>query len=236
MSELEHQAVRPKRYLIGRVVVTVIRALAHMLFKLTIKGADKIPRTGPVAMIGNHVNFADPALAYIINRRYVKGLTAAETYHRFLYNFLAWSVDAIPVERGTPDREAIRACIDALRAGMALYIAPEGTRSNTGRLQRGLAGVTLILLKAGTHIPIYPIAYIGLEHFWPNAKKLRRTAVRIVVGEPFYLDPPEGHVKQEVREAMTAEMMGQIAALLPEENRGLYADQVGWTPRYLRFA
>jgi hypothetical protein len=30
-------------------------------------------------------------------------------------------------------------------------------------------------------------------------------------------------------------MMGQIAALLPPERRGLYADQVGKTPQYLRF-
>jgi hypothetical protein len=30
-------------------------------------------------------------------------------------------------------------------------------------------------------------------------------------------------------------MMAQIAALLPPENRGVYADQVGVAPQYLRF-
>jgi 1-acyl-sn-glycerol-3-phosphate acyltransferase len=235
MSAPKQLAVRPKRYIIGRIVVAIVRVIAHIIFKLKIEGAKKLPRTGPVVMIGNHVNFADPALGVIINRRYVKGLTAIETYSRFLFNFMAWSVDAIAVERGTPDRGAIRACIEALQAGWALYIAPEGTRSNHGKLQRGLAGMTLILLKAGTHIPVYPIGYIGLEHFWAHAKRLRRTPVRIVVGDPFYLAPPEGRVRQPVREAITTEMMGQIAELLPEENRGVYADQVGITPKYLRF-
>ena len=116
-----------------------------------------------------------------------------------------------------------------------LYVAPEGTRSGHGRLQEGKAGVTLILLRAGTHIPIYPIAYIGLVPFWSNLKRLRRTPVRVVMGEPFYLSPPEGHVRRQVRDQMTAEMMGQIAALMPPEDRGVYADQVGKTPQYLSF-
>jgi 1-acyl-sn-glycerol-3-phosphate acyltransferase len=220
---------------LGRIVVGAVRVIAHIIFKLTIEGADKLPRSGPIVMIGNHINFADPALGSIITRRYVKGLTAIETYSRFLFSFMAWSVDAIPVERGTPDRSAIRACIEALHAGWALYIAPEGTRSNHGRLQRGLAGTTLILLKAGTHIPVYPIGYIGLEHFWSNAKRLRRTPVRIVVGDPFTLAPPEGRVRQQVREAITTEMMAQIASLLPEKNWGVYAGEVGKKPQYLRF-
>jgi 1-acyl-sn-glycerol-3-phosphate acyltransferase len=235
MSRSKQSAVRPKRYLLGRIVVSVVRVIAKTIFKLQVEGAETLPRTGPVVLIGNHVNFADPALGVIINRRYVKGLTAIETYSRFLFRFMAWSVDAIPIERGTPDRSAIRACIEALQNGWALYIAPEGTRSNHGRLQRGLSGITLILLKAGTHIPIYPIGYIGLEHFWSHARRLRRTPVRIVVGKPFTIDPPEGRVRQNVREAITTEMMGQIAALLPKENWGVYADQVGKPAQYLCF-
>lgn len=226
--------MKPKRYLWGRFVTEVVRVLARLLLKLEVQGAERIPRDGPIVMIGNHVNFVDPVLPYLIAPRYVKGMTAVETYHRFLYNFMAWSVDAIPVVRGTPDLSAIRACGEALKNGWALYIAPEGTRSHHGHMQKGHAGVVLIMLRAGTHIPIYPMAYAGLEHFWPNLKRLRRTPVRMTVGQPFYLAPPSSHVRQEVREEIIAEMMGQIAALLPPENRGIYADQVGQEPRYLR--
>jgi 1-acyl-sn-glycerol-3-phosphate acyltransferase len=207
-----------------------------MLLKLEIEGIERVPLTGPVLLIGNHVNFIDPALAYIYHRRYVKGMTAVETRRRFLFNFFAWGVDAIYVERGTPDRHALKACIEALDAGWLLYIAPEGTRSNDGRLQRGLSGMTLVLLRAGTHIPVYPMAFIGLEHFWPSIKRLRRTPVRVVVGRPFTVALPDGRAGHAVREQITAEMMGQIAALLPPENRGLYAEQATETPQYLRFA
>ncbi|MBN1934077.1 MAG: 1-acyl-sn-glycerol-3-phosphate acyltransferase [Anaerolineae bacterium] len=227
--------MKPKRYLLGRVVVFFVRVLAHMLMKIKVEGAVNFPKTGPLVMLGNHINFLDPVLPYAIARRYVKGMTAVETYRRFFFNFLAWSVDAIPVERGTPDLSAIRACVEALEAGWALYIAPEGTRSGHGRLQRGYAGVTLILLRAGEGVPIYPMGFAGVEHFWPNIKRLRRTPVCVRIGQPFYLAPPEGRIRQPERDQIMAEIMGQIAALLPPENRGLYADQVGQKPQYLRF-
>ena len=130
---------------------------------------------------------------------------------------------------------AIRACIDALKAGWPLYIAPEGTRSHHGRLQEAHAGVVLVLLRAGAHIPVYPIVYIGLEHFWPTFKRLRRTPVRVVVGQPFYLSLPQKRVRQAEREQIVTEMMGQIAALLPPESRGVYRSEVGKPPQYLSF-
>ncbi|MBN1643026.1 MAG: 1-acyl-sn-glycerol-3-phosphate acyltransferase [Anaerolineae bacterium] len=228
--------MKPRRYWAWRIAHWLMRIITNLILKLDTSGVGRIPPTGPVALIGNHTNFIDPVLAYTVHDRYVKGMTASETYHRFLFNILAWAVDAIPVDRGTPDREAIRACIEALHNGWALYIAPEGTRSGHGRLQEGKAGVTFILLQAGTQIPIYPIAFIGLWDFWPNIKRLRRTPTRVVMGKPFYLAPPPGRVRAQVRDQITTEMMGQIAALMPPDHRGLYADQVGVAPQYLRFA
>jgi len=227
---------KPKRYWLFLLLTRTLRVVVRMLFKLEVEGVERIPRTGPVLLIGNHVNFVDAALGYIFSRRYVKGMTAIETRGRLLFNFFAWAVDAIYVERGTPDRRALQACVDALRAGWVLYLAPEGTRSHDGRLTKGYAGMVLVLLHAGTHIPVLPIAYIGLEHFWTSIRRLRRTPARMVVGEPFYISPPQGRAGREVREQIAAEMMSQIAAMLPPENRGLYADQATQEPQYLRFA
>jgi 1-acyl-sn-glycerol-3-phosphate acyltransferase len=227
--------MKPKRYWAWFIAHRLLRFVAGIICKVDVSEVTPIPSTGPVVTLCNHVNFIDPVLALTIRDRYIRGMTAVETYRRFLFNVVAWAAEAIPVERGTPDRSAIRACVETLDNGWGLYVAPEGTRSHHGRLQEGKAGVTLILLRAGTHIPIYPIAIAGAEHFWSNFKRLRRTPVRIVSGKPFYLAPPSGRVSREVREQMVAEMMGQIAALLPPENRGVYADQVGKIPQYLDF-
>jgi len=233
MADVQGNAVRPKRYWLGRIVVAWLRCMARVLLKLRVEGVERVPATGPVLLIANHVNFMDPVLAYTAHRRYIRGMTKDGTFRQFFFGFLAWSVDAIPVARGTPDLKAIRACVKTLEAGWALYIAPEGTRSGDGRLQQAHAGVVVVLSRAGRQIPVFPVAYIGLEHFWPTFRKLRRTPVRIVVGEPFYVSWPEGDVHQAEREQILSEMMGAIAVLLPPENRGWYADQVGRPLRYL---
>jgi 1-acyl-sn-glycerol-3-phosphate acyltransferase len=212
-----------------------MRLVMRLLLKLDLSSVTRIPDEGAVALVGNHTNFIDPVLAYTIHDRYVKGMTASETYRRPVFNLFAWAVEAIPVERGTPDREAIRACVEALERGQALYIAPEGTRSHDGRLQEGKAGVTVILLRAGTDIPVYPVGFVGLEDFWPNIKRLRRTPTRVVMGPPFWLDPPQSRVRREVRDQMIDEIMIQIARLLPPQNHGLYAGRLDEKPQYLRF-
>jgi 1-acyl-sn-glycerol-3-phosphate acyltransferase len=227
--------MRPKRYWAWRIAHTSMRVILRLLLKLDLSAVRRIPDQGAVALVGNHTNFIDPVLAYTIHDRYVKGMTATETYRRPIFNLFAWAAEAIPVERGTPDRQAIRACVQALEHGQALYVAPEGTRSHDGRLQEGKAGVTLILLHAGVHIPIYPVGFIGLEDFWPNLKRLRRTPTRVVMGDPFWLDPPDGRVRREVRDQMIDEIMIQIARLLPPENHGIYAGRVDEEPQYLRF-
>jgi len=100
---------RPRRYRIGRIVVGILRIVIRLLLKLDVRGAERVPTSGPVVLVGNHINFLDPVLAYTIPRRYVKGMTAIETYRKPFFRFLAWSVDAIPVERGTPDLSDRRA-------------------------------------------------------------------------------------------------------------------------------
>ena len=46
----------------------------------------------------------------------------------------------------------------------------------------------------------------------------------IKVGEPFRLDPKGLPLSRDVRQQMTDEIMYEIARLLPEQNRGVYAD------------
>ncbi len=216
------------------IIAFFLRLLGSIFLRLKVEGLDSIPRTGAIILVGNHVNSFDPLLAYALAPRYVKGLTAAKNFRNPLYRVLAWIVDAIPVVRGTPDLSALAACIEALKIGQALYVAPEGTRSWDGKLQKGKAGITLILSRAGTHIPIYPVVFSGLEHIMDKLKRLRRPPVHIVVGKPFVVSTPRGKLRK-VREQVVDEIMEQIAALLPPQNRGVYADQVGHEPQYLEF-
>ena len=128
---------------------------------------------------------------------------------------------------------AIRAGLTALAEERMLTVAPEGTRTGNGRLRQGHPGIVIMALKSGA--PILPIAYWGHEMFWPNFKRLRRTEFNLRVGRPFILNPGDQRVTKQIRQQMADEIMFQIAALLPEEYRGHYADHSTATDTYLRF-
>ena len=74
-------------------------------------------------------------------------------------------------------------------------------------------------------VPILPVAITGTEQIKRNLPRLRRTDVRVVIGEPFRL-PNTGRVRGQELHEYTDLIMRRIAELLPEEYRGVYADRV----------
>jgi hypothetical protein len=56
-----------------------------------------------------------------------------------------------------------------------------------------------------------------------------------MVGKPFRVDPGGSKVTRSVRQQMIDEVMFQMAALLPPQYRGVYADPAGATHRYIVF-
>jgi 1-acyl-sn-glycerol-3-phosphate acyltransferase len=139
---------------------------------------------------------------------------------------------AIPLWRGEVDMTAIRRGLAVLEAGHILAVAPEGTRSGHGRLQRGHPGVVMLALRSGA--PLLPLVYYGGESFGRNVTRLQRTDFHIVAGNLFCLSVG-GKVSREARQQMPDEIMYQLAALLPPAYRGYYSNLAAATETYLRF-
>jgi len=128
------------------------------------------------------------------------------------------------IRRGEIDRTALRRCLEALRAGDVLGLAPEGTRSRSGVLQRGKPGIAYLAYK--TDVPILPVAIWGLETWGKSWRRLRRPHVHVVVGKPFRLPRLEGKPRSKDLQVLADQVMYRIAALLPEKYRGVYAGEV----------
>ena len=148
---------------------------------------------------------------------------AAEKWekHWFLGPFFR-SLDAIFVRRGEVDRKALRQALGVLRGGGVLGLAPEGTRSKTGALQRGRSGAAYMAYRAG--VPLLPVVTTGQKQVFASLRRLRRARVRVVYGPPF--DPPPVEGKASAREVhdFSQEIMYRLAAMLPPEYRGVYQD------------
>jgi 1-acyl-sn-glycerol-3-phosphate acyltransferase len=206
---------------------------ASLVCRLDVAQLDRIPQRGPLLLVANHINFLEIPVIYTrVGARPVRVMVKAETFDSPLMRALFDRSLTIPVRRGEADTTALRRSAEALQAGNILAVAPEGTRSGDGRLQRGHPGVVMLALRSG--VPILPMAYFGGEAFWHNLPRLRRTDFHIVVGNPFYLRA-EGKVTREMRQQMTDEIMYQVAALMPPRYRSYYADLSAATETYLHF-
>jgi len=159
-----------------------------------------------------------------IDYPYVTGLVGEKWEQRWPVSWLMKSVGSIFVRRGEVDRVALGKCLAVLRQGGILGVAPEGTRSRTGVLQRGKAGVAYLAIKASA--PILPIGISGQENIFAEWKRLRRPHIVVRVGEPLVLEPVQGRHKSRQLQARSDEVMRHIAALVREDLRGVYADTV----------
>lgn len=216
------------------ISVKVIQLATKALLRVTVEGLERIPLSGPAIVVINHINFIDPFLVYTILPRPVIGLAKHELWANPLTRLIARSWETIPIKRGELDLSAVRSALQVLHGGGVLGLAPEGTRSHHGRLQRARSGIVLLALRTPDTL-ILPVALYGQERFFSNLRRLRRTKVHVVVGRGFYLNPRVGRVTREERQGIADAIMSQIAALLPPEYRGVYNNSDPAVTRYLRF-
>jgi 1-acyl-sn-glycerol-3-phosphate acyltransferase len=92
-------------------------------------------------------------------------------------------------------------------------------------MRRALPGVAYIVEQ--TKVPVLPAALVGTtEDFWHRATHGDRPSLEMRIGRPIVLPENEakGKDRHEVRQANADLVMRQLAGLLPEEYRGVYAD------------
>ena len=220
--------------IIGRLVNFTLKRLTHILCRIDADQLSRVPENGPLILVANHVNFIEVPIIYThLLPRSITGFAKVETWDNPALGYLFNLWDGIPIHRGTADLAALRKGLAALEAGRILAVAPEGTRSGHGCLQRGHPGVVMLALHSGA--PVLPMVYFGAEKFRYNLARLRRTDFHVVVGHMFYLNAEGVKVTRGVRRQMTDEIMWQLAALLPPAYRGEYADLTAATETYLRF-
>jgi len=218
-----------------RLVTSTIKALTAFLCRIEADQLARVPERGPLIVVANHVNFLEVPILYThLWPRPVTGFAKVETWDTPGLRFLAELWEAIPIRRGEADLTALRQGLAVLQAGNILAVAPEGTRSGNGRLQRGRPGVVFLALQSGA--PLLPLVCYGAANYRRDWSRLRRAPFHIVVGQPFHLQADGVRVTREVRQQMVDEIMYQLAALLPPAYRGYYANLDAATRAYLRFS
>ena len=223
-----------KPTLTERITNFVIKGITAALCKVDSDQLKRVPTTGPLIIVTNHINFLEAPVIYTrLMPRPVTGYAKSETWDSA---FLGWLFDVwgiIPIRRGEPDMAAVKHGLKVLKEDGILTIAPEGTRSQDGRLLRGHPGVVMLALLSKA--PMLPVVHYGHENYQLDLRKLRRSDFHVVVGHPFRLEKQDEKVTSEVRQKMVDEIMYQMAAVLPPVYRGAYFDLSLATEHYLHF-
>ena len=217
-----------------RIVIATLKGLTGLLCRVDDAQLARVPDRGPLILVANHVNILEMPILYTrLQPRPVTGFAAAYRWEKLWTRWLLNVCGAIPLHRGEADISAMRKALEALKAGHIVAVAPEGTRSGHGRLQKAHPGVVLLALHSGA--PLLPVVYYGAERYRENLRRLRRTDFHIVVGEPFHIDTGGVRVTRQVRRQILDEVMYQMATLLPPAYRGVYSDLSAATEKYLTF-
>lgn len=217
------------------IVNSSIRAFINITCRINKDELQRVPMEGPFLLVSNHVTSLEVPLFYaFLQPRKITGFAKAEFWDKPLFRLLLNKIwNAIPIHRGTVDLKAFRLAHEAFEKKFFLAVAPEGTRSWNGQLQKAQGGVVMLALH--DDIPILPLAHYGGEHFKQNLTRFRRTDFHIKVGKPFKLNTRNEKITNTIRQQMADEIMYRIANLLPPEYRGYYADISLATQNYLRF-
>jgi 1-acyl-sn-glycerol-3-phosphate acyltransferase len=216
------------------VVVAICKFLTGIAFRVDAAQLERVPKKGPLILVGNHVHFVEAPVIYPrLQPRPTTALALASRWDKGWSRWMLNLIGAIPIRRGESDVSAIRTALELIKAGRIVFIAPEGTRSGDGRLQQGQPGIVLLALRSGA--PLLPMVQYGFENCEENMRRLRRTDFHIAVGKPFRLDARGAKVTHQVRQQMVDEIMYQLAALLPPAYRGVYSDMSAATTEYLDF-
>ena len=213
-------------FLLYYLCVLTMKSLLVILTRWRVYGQQNFPKEGPVLVVSNHLNLADPPLLAASLPRKLTFMAKRELFQSWVLRPIVQAF-SFPVSRGTPNKESLKQANITLRKGKPLAMFPEGKRSFEAQLLKGFPGSSLIALKAG--VPLLPIGITGSQSITSIKSVLRHPHITVNIGEIFHLPEVNGVPTRNQLNEATELVMRKIAALLPEEYQGEYRLNSEWT-------
>ncbi len=181
--------------------------------KYEVHGFENIPKDKSVLYIGNHQSFFDVILGYHLCPA-VTGFMSKKTFEKVpLLNVWMKMNYCLFLTRTDPrqDLKLILKAQDFIKAGISIFIFPEGTRSKTGEMGTFHEASFKIATKTGC--PIVPVAFTNtrevLEAHFP---KIKSTRVIVTFCPPIDPGTLEGDDKKHVGAYVKGILQNQLDA------------------------
>ncbi len=203
-----------------RVCWSALWLLCKVWFRFQVVGKANLPSEEAYILTPVHRSYLDTPVGGMVTARRQRFLGKESLWrNRFAGRFLT-IVGGFPVERGTADRAALRACQEVLERGEPMVMFPEGTRQHGPVVRADLmrAGPAFVAVRAG--VPLVPMGIAGTDYAMPGGSPMvRPVRVVMVVGEPIRPPVVEGRVPRRAVADLTEELRVGMQACFDEAQR-----------------
>jgi 1-acyl-sn-glycerol-3-phosphate acyltransferase len=214
------------------LAIVVVYPVASLMFRLRYRHGDRLPATGPVLLVANHVSILDPLACarLVFDNGRLPHFLAKQSVFKGVVGTLLRNAGQIPVQRFSADaHEALDAAKADLDAGNLVVIYPEGsvTRDPQWWPMQSRTGVARLALT--TDAVVVPVAQWGPQEVHDyHRRKLRmrfRAPAEYLVGEPVDLST----LRAEVRAGrpLSAELLRETTDLIMVRVRDQLAELRG---------
>jgi 1-acyl-sn-glycerol-3-phosphate acyltransferase len=185
--------------------------------RLEVRGLENLKGLGTAVFASNHTSYMDTPVVFASLPFQFRILAKKELWG---LPFIGWYLDRsgqIPIDTANPRTtlSSFAAGVRTLRAGLHVFVFPEGGRTPDGKLQPFLNGAAYLAIRA--QVPLVPIALVGVydllpmgtAHFYhgPDGRPLR-----LVIGKPI---ETHGHSLRE-SEVLSEQVRVAIAEMILE--------------------
>jgi len=177
---------------------------------LEVLGLENLGRHPVAVYAANHTSYMDTPVVFAALPFQFRILARKELWS---WPFIGWYLGRsgqIPIDTVNPRAtlSSLGGGVKALRAGMPVFIFPEGARTPTGDIQEFLSGAAYLAIRA--QVPLVPIALTGVYDLLPiHARHFYPGRLTLTAGEP--IDTTGMHMRQA--EELTARLRTAIEGL-----------------------
>jgi 1-acyl-sn-glycerol-3-phosphate acyltransferase len=199
----------------------LFKLLSVIFFPIKASGIENVPQNPPFIIASNHLSVADyPSVVAKLPSSLRDRLHALATKH-FYDNptarfFLKIGSNIIRIDTVLDFFPALRAAARVLRAGEPIFIAPEGTRSETGEVLPFKMGVGILAVEL--NVPVVPVYIKGTYEVIPSgAGMFRPGKISVYYGKPIdpapYIEKKKTTQAYDVYKAFTEDLRARILEL-----------------------
>jgi 1-acyl-sn-glycerol-3-phosphate acyltransferase len=177
---------------------------------LTVLGAENLKKHAVAVYTANHTSYMDTPVIFSSLPFQFRILARKELWQ---IPFIGWHLrrsGQIPIDTTNPRASiaSLSGGVRALKAGMPLFVFPEGGRTKTGHPGDFLGGAAYLAIKA--QVPLVPMALAGVYELLPiHTKHFYPRPLTLVVGEPM---DTTGYTLKQVEE-LTNKLRNEISRL-----------------------